>query len=128
MSHLLVNVLNVLPMLRPFKIITIFICVTPIYRQKIDISNDVSFMKIIHVVSDSRPERQYIVFTPLIYILILYIYIFETHVSKKIYVQQFVMCINYGWILQCNLVVRLPLMYKSFWLQYNTLTVRKTDT
>ena len=34
------------------------------YRQKIDLSNDVSFMKIVRVVYDSRLERQYIVFTP----------------------------------------------------------------
>ena len=30
----------------------------------IDLSNDVSFMKIVHVVCDSRPERQNIMNTP----------------------------------------------------------------
>ena len=50
--------------LRTLKIVTILTCVTPMLRQKIDLSNDVSFMKILHVVSDSRHERQYIVFTP----------------------------------------------------------------
>ena len=49
---------------RPLIIVTIFMCVQLMHRQKIDLSNDVSFMKIVHVVCDSRPERQYIVFTP----------------------------------------------------------------
>ena len=34
------------------------------YRQKIDLSNDVSFVEVVHVVNESRHERQYIVFTP----------------------------------------------------------------
>ena len=38
------------------------------YWQKIDLSNDVSFMKIVRVVCDCRPERQYLMNTPRIYI------------------------------------------------------------
>ena len=34
------------------------------YHQKIDLSKDVSFMKIVRVVCDCRPERQYILITP----------------------------------------------------------------
>ena len=43
---------------------TSLLCNTPVYRQEIDLLNNVSFMKIVLVVCDSRPDRQYIMNTP----------------------------------------------------------------
>ena len=50
--------------LRPMISVAINICVSPMYRQKIDISNDVLFMKIVRVVCDYRLERQYLMNIP----------------------------------------------------------------
>ena len=72
-TSLLVNVLSVLQDLHWNQVQTLKNCYdfhfTPIYRQKKDLSNDVSFMKIVHVVSDFRPERQYIVFPLVCYLI-----------------------------------------------------------
>ena len=34
------------------------------YRQEIILSNDVSFIRLVHIVCDSRPKRQYLMNTP----------------------------------------------------------------
>ena len=54
------------------------------YWHKIDISNDVSFMKIVHVVCDSRPKRQYIMNTPVIVRIITYTRLLFIKLNLKI--------------------------------------------
>ena len=56
------------------------------YWQKIDLSNDVSLMTIVHVVCDFRHERQYIMNTPRIrYFAYVMLQFFWFVVTIKIY-------------------------------------------